>query len=847
MAYAEIVVNVPIAPILPRKEAGPGELSTVPYSWLDQTFTYNIPAELKELIAPGQMVWVPFGARRQQGIVFSLSETTSLDETRPIQEIVDPRPLLSPVQIDLARWIAHRYLAPLSECIWMMLPPGIEEKVEAIYELAPEAKAEIDLTDPQRKVLELVKIGHAIKSTRVPVNLRGTAESLVRSGHLSKTLHIRPSRAKPKRIKTVRLLSDSVQETRETEPHPSTEPRKSSKVIDRLSKVTDFLRGEGGSAWISAVYAETGASANDLRRLERTGIVRLESEEAFRDPLGDQEFITQSPFPLTGEQTLAFREIRIGLESQNPCNYLLHGVTGSGKTEIYLNAIEDVLRQGKRAIALVPEIALTPQAIRRFGARFGSAIGVVHSELSYGERYDTWRRARDGKIEVIIGPRSALFVPLPNLGLIVIDEEHEPSYKQEALGGAQRYPLYHTREVALELARLSGASVLMGSATPDVETYFRARGGEFKLVELPQRILAHSTAEAPVQYQDLPPVQVIDLRAELKVGNTSIFSRPLSKAIAETLAAKEQVILFLNRRGTASCVLCRTCGQSVKCPRCNNPYTLHQFGAQATSELVCHHCGKRGKVPRSCPNCGSTRVRPLGLGTEKLEQLVRETWPMATTLRWDRDAARGKGSHEKILESFTMGEADVLIGTQMIAKGLDLPRVTCVGVMNADTSLNLPDFRSSERTFQLLTQVAGRAGRGALGGRVFIQTYFPEHYAIAAAAKHDYEAFYKREIQFRGQTAYPPFRPLVRIVFTGAKEEDARLASTRLAAALMDRIRRQGLPDVEMIGPAPAFFAKWAGKFRYHVILLGNNARMLLSDFPLPAGWRVDVDPLNLL
>ena len=979
MVYAEIVVNVPLTPHLPdyarlgkesASSSSGGESSFAPYDWLDQTFTYAVVPTLERIIAPGQLVWVPFGARRLQGIVVALNDKTDLDETRAVEEVVESRPLLSPVQIELARWIAHRYLAPLSECIWLMLPPGIEEKIETVYQVAGEITGDNQLSEKQREVMELVKTAHGVKSTRIPVHLRGAAESLVHHGQLVKIAHVRPPKAKPKLVKSVRLIADPPdielalaklgrwdlraeilellsqadvpvaldelcdrlhckptavhrlgaqgwleilprrkvygltrtyfdtlpalppnaarilvllrergnvatfeeihESTRVTLPtlralekrglleevetgervrllaspeHAPGSPRSPS----RFKKVIDFLQREDGAAWISAVYAETGASALDLRKLERVGVLQFEAEEVFRDPLSDRMFARQVAPSLTSEQALAFGEIKSGLDAEKACIYLLLGVTGSGKTEIYINAIDHVLRRGGQAIALVPEIALTPQTIQRFGERFGARVGVIHSDLSYGERYDTWRRARDGKIDVLIGPRSALFVQLPRLGLIVIDEEHEPSYKQEGDSGTFRLPLYHTREVALELARLTHASVILGSATPDVETYYRAQSGEFKLLELPQRILAHGTGGGPVQYQDLPPVQVVDLRAELRGGNTSIFSRSLSAAIGDALAAHEQVILFLNRRGTATSVLCRTCGQAVKCPRCNNPFTLHQFGAEAANELVCHHCGKRGKVPRLCPNCGSTRVRALGLGTEKLEQVVRQNFPTARTLRWDRDVTRGKDSHEKILEAFTRGEADVLVGTQMIAKGLDLPRVTLVGVVNADTALNLPDFRASERTFQLLTQVAGRAGRSALGGKVIIQTFCPDHYAVEAAAQHDYKGFYEQELRFRREAGYPPIRPLVRLLFVGARETDAREASERLAGALQDRIRRQGLLDVELIGPAPAFFAKWGGKYRYHLILRGSNARTLLAAYPLPPGWRVDVDPMNLL
>ncbi len=963
MRFAEIVVNVPVSTAHPFIRTG----ETVPprYAWLDQAFTYQVPPPLRDTIRVGQMVWVPFGARRLQGIVVRLSDTTPIEQTRLIEEIVDTRPLLSEMQLQLARWISHRYLSPLPECVWLMLPPGIEEKVETTYERVAGRLPPDDLTERQRELWELTAARGGIKSQRLTPALRAAAESLVQQGLLTKQARIKPPLAKPKRVQAVRLVappelirqklptlgrpdtrseivdalarSEAPRDLEElcaevgcksaavralakagiveiagpqtafrltplyyetlpalaptparalvylreqggtasfdelydaTHVSPSTlrdlEGRGLIERIERaeqvrligaprrmrqpspLARIVEFLEREPGPVWISAVYAATGASLQDLRKLERAGIVQLESEELLRDPLDGHIFAPQPRPELTAEQARAFERIRQGLDSGCACAYLLHGVTGSGKTEIYLRAIEEVIRRGKQAIALVPEIALTPQTIQRFGARFGGRIGVIHSELSYGERYDTWRRARDGKLDVVIGPRSALFAPLPHLGLIVMDEEHEPSYKQEGDIGIH-LPLYHSREVALELARQVGASVICGSATPDVQTHWRAQMGEFELLELPQRILAHGSPGEPARYQDLPPVEIVDLRAELRAGNTLIFSRALASALREVYAAHEQAILFLNRRGTATAMVCRDCGQAVRCPRCNNPYTLHQQGGEQAGELVCHHCGRRSRIPRVCPSCGSARIRGFGLGTEKLEQAVREQFPGVRTLRWDWDVTRGRESHEKILEAFTHGEADVLIGTQMIAKGLDLPRVTLVGVVNADTGLNLPDFRAGERTFQLLTQVAGRAGRSALRGRVIIQTFFPEHYAITCAARHDYAGFCERELRFRQEAGYPPFRPLIRLLYTSTSEADASAAAAQFAAELKDRIRRQALPDVELIGPAPAFYAKLGGRYRYHLLLRGQNAAELLETIPPRPGWRVDVDPINML
>jgi primosomal protein N' (replication factor Y) len=442
--------------------------------------------------------------------------------------------------------------------------------------------------------------------------------------------------------------------------------------------------------------------------------------------------------------------------------------------------------------------------------------------------------------------------------MIVIDEEHEPTYKQEAT------PHYHAREVALELARSVGAPIILGSATPDVETYARVLRGEFKLLELPKRIMGHakviqsskskvrnSNPSAPdsgpenkdIRYLDLPPVQVVDLREELKAGNRSMFSRSLEQETARVLAAKEQVILFLNRRGNATFILCRDCGFVFKCKRCDNPMTFHGVG----NELQCHHCGRRDRMPTKCPNCGSARIRYFGIGTEKVEEAINTLFPKTRTLRWDLDVTRGKNSHELILETLVQHRADVLIGTQMIAKGLDLPLVTLVGVISADTSLNLPDFRAGERTFQLLTQVAGRAGRSILGGKVIIQTYAPEHYAIQAASRHDYRAFYEREIMYRREQRYPPFSRLIRLLYVNASAPRAQEESLRLHRLLGTRIAQKGLPALDLIGPTPAFFHRVRGEYRYQILVRGENPHPLVEDIAFPLGWRVDVDPVSVL
>jgi primosomal protein N' (replication factor Y) len=508
---------------------------------------------------------------------------------------------------------------------------------------------------------------------------------------------------------------------------------------------------------------------------------------------------------------------------------------------------------------LVPEISLTAQTVRRFEARFPGRVAVMHSQLTLGQRYDTWERVRRGEADVVIGPRSALFAPVSRLGLIVLDEAHDGSYKQSE---PLPLPAYHAPDVAVELGRLSGAAVLLGSATPDLETYYRAAQGAYRLLELPHRIFraaAHKAgayAGSASQWVSaaLPPVRIVDLRQELRMGNRSIFSLPLQEALRQSLSAGEQAILFLNRRGAASFVLCRDCGHVALCPNCHIPLTLHrpasgprprQGAASPEGRLVCHHCNHREPAPSRCPNCQSRRIRHFGLGPERGEETLRQLFPEARLLRWDRDTATGL-DHERFLQAFVDHRADVLVGTQMIAKGLDLPLVTLVGVVSADTALYLPDYRSAERTFQLLTQVAGRAGRSQRGGRVIVQTYNPEHYAVQAASRHDYAGFYRQELAYRRQLGYPPFRRLVALRFSEVDPYRCRAEASRLGHWLSSEIRRLNLA-ADLIGPAPCFFSRLQGRYRWQIIVRTVDPAPLLSDVALPWGWSVDVDPISLL
>jgi len=519
-----------------------------------------------------------------------------------------------------------------------------------------------------------------------------------------------------------------------------------------------------------------------LRALEDQGVAQIESEHVFRNPIKDRKQ-DWKPVVYTEEQQNAIDRFREDYLKGENKTYLLYGVTGSGKTEVYMEMIARVLRDGKQAIVLIPEIALTYQTVMRFYKRFGNRISILNSRMSNGERYDQMMRAKEGGIDVMIGPRSALFTPFPNLGLIVIDEEHEPTYKSEQI------PRYHARETAIARAKLEGASVVLGSATPSLEVFYRAEQGEYEMLTLRERS----------QKQSLPTVHTVDLREELKAGNRSIISEKLHELMEDRLEKRQQTILFINRRGYAGFISCRACGHVVKCPHCDVSMTSHRGG-----KLVCHYCGYEERENSVCPECGSKHIGGFRAGTQQIEELVKREFPQARVLRMDMDTTKEKDGHEKILETFANEEADILIGTQMIVKGHDFPNVTLVGILAADLSLYADDYRAGERTFQLLTQAAGRAGRGREKGEVVIQTYSPEHYAVETAANQDYEAFYEEEIAYRKLMGYPPAEQLLAILVAGEDEQLLETACTYLKG-YAERVNRYG---AGIIGPASPFVGK---------------------------------------
>jgi len=732
-------------------------------SAISDLFDYSIPAELATQIQAGCLVTVPFGNQTVQGIIIELLDSPAVANPKPILDLLDPAPVLTPPQLGLAIRLAESTLNPLASIVSLMLPTGLSQQADISYEIRDtsyEEKTSVVTT----RLLNLLRERGALRGRQIDshfakIDWRKTASILVKKGILS-SKHVLPApRVRPKYLRVAQLSVPPAEAEAEM-PNLGTK-----QTLARRQRALQFLIRQPEAINLSWVYAETGCNLADLQELEERGLIRLFESEIFRDSLdrvGRQVNAEPSPQPLelTPEQSSALDQInRATTFDLRPSTFLLYGITGSGKTEIYLRAAEETIKSGKQVIILVPEIALTPQAVRRFLSRFPGQVGLVHSKLSEGERYDTWRRARSGKLKVIIGARSALFSPLPNVGLIVVDECHDASFYQS------EPPYYHAVTAAQDYARLCGAVCVLGSATPTIEQRFQAEHGQLTKLELPRRIVETG----------LPPVQVVDMREELKNGNRGIFSRALAESLAETISRGEQAILFLNRRGTATYIFCRDCGTVLKCPNCETPLTYHvenQVESQkskvadlrpSTFDLRCHHCNYTRKMPQTCPACNGKNIRAYGLGSEKVEADVQAMFPNVRTLRWDWDTTRQKDAHEMILTHFSNHQADVLVGTQMLAKGLDLPLVTLVGIVLADVGLSLPDPFASERVFQTLTQVAGRAGRSSLGGKVVLQTFMPEHYAIQFASNHDVNGFYERELEYRKQLGYPPYAKLVRL------------------------------------------------------------------------------------
>jgi len=813
-------------------------------------FDYHLPPELQDSIQPGTLLTVPFGRQTQQGVVLDFPLTPEVTDTKAVLSVVDNQPIVTQSQIALALEMARANLSPIAANIGLMIPPGISRQGDTLYELVRQGEGGMHLTPLQEKLVALLQNRGALRARQIArafprLNWRVSAQKLVEKGILSARPVLLPPTARPKLIKTVQLASspDKLEVL-------DKELGRGDAAI-RRKKILDFLVKEPWPVNVSWVYAVSGGNLADLRYLEDMGLVQLSESEIWRDPLERYTTGLSEPHQLTSDQEKALKTVLDQVENKHNDlkPILLHGVTGSGKTEIYLQATAAALKQNKQVVMLVPEIALTPQTVQRYMYRFPGKVGLYHSGLSDGERYDTWRRVRNKELSIIIGPRSALFLPYESLGLIVVDEFHDESYYQD------EPPVYNAVHTTISYAKIAGCPIVLGSATPDLSLYYRAIQEKWMLLNLPKRIYAHAdTPSAAIAASGggepsgdrelpLPEVRIVDMRSELRAGNPSIFSFNLQESLKTVLQAGQHAILFLNRRGSSTYVFCRECGYTLKCPNCGIPLTLH---LQQNRQLTCHICGYDRQVPASCPQCGSKKIRHYGTGTERVEAEVKELLPGVRTLRWDYETSRGKGTHEMILEHFKNHQADVLIGTQMLAKGLDLPLVTLVGVILADVGLTLPDYRAGERTFQLLMQVAGRAGRSPLGGSVIIQSFMPDHYTIQAAASHDYAHFYQQELAYRRDLNYPPFIELVRMEYRHASDEKAKAAARLMAERLQNWIREKGRRSIEIIGPVRPFYERINNLYRWQLILKGPNPAALLSGETLP-DWRVEVNPPSLL
>lgn len=770
---------------------------------VDRVFDYRVPAQWEEAVCVGLRVMVPFGQRntKREGYVIALTETTEVPagKIKEIVEILDEgRPILTPPILELAKWMKKEYFCTLNQCLQAVMPAGIRTKSVWYVELTEQTA---ELSEKEQQVADvLTEQGGAAPLRELEQVFGNRTEYILRGLQEKKVVRLRQKTTRSTYKKEKRYVS--LTENEELLAEAREKAAKDKRLAGQLRVFSAICPGES----ISVEELKEKASVTDspIHTLLQKGVLVEQRRQEKRDVFQLEDYTPTQPFYPTPEQAQALALLREEEQKEGKRPILLHGVTGSGKTEIYMQLIEHVVMEGKQAIVLVPEISLTPQIMERFISRFGKRVSVTHSRLSLGERLDQWRKARDGEISIIIGPRSALFMPFSNLGVIVMDECHESSYISDVT------PKYHTREVARKLSELTGALLVMGSATPDIDSYHRAVTGEFLLLQLKER----------TKGSRLPEVFVTDMRKELEDGNRSAFGLPLQQAIRENLEKGQQTMLFLNRRGYSTFVSCRKCGEALTCPSCNVSYTYHA----SDKALVCHYCGKEVPVPKTCPSCGSHYIRYFGTGTQKIEEETRRLFPEASILRMDADTTTGKNGHARILELFGKGKADILIGTQMIAKGHDFPNVTLVGILAADLSLNLGTYQAAENCFQLITQAAGRAGRGELPGQVFIQTYQPENHSIRMAAAQDYEGFYQEEILLRQAMEYPPFSHIFSVLITGEMEQEVILAAQRLGAFMNHYAERAGCT---VVGPAPAPLPKFRGEFRWQIFAKGTDAERL--------------------
>ncbi|MGL4705079.1 MAG: primosomal protein N' [Enterococcus faecalis] len=800
----------------------------VPTMQTDQPFTYLVPENLNEQLAVGMRVEVPFGNgnRHVQGFVLAIEPVaaTVLDETnvqlKELVEVLDLKPVLNTEMLALADYMKEKTFAFKITCLQTMLPSVMRADYQKYIYLTDELSEE--LQDQLFYGLEEISWDQAQE--------RGLLPQLMALRKQQK-VDIRYEVTTRNKVKMVRFIQAAKEFEQLEEIRLGL--RKGAKKKEQLLYYLQRL----GTEKVTAVkeMKELGFSTALLNEAAKNGWLTFIEKEAYRDPFANQTFEKTTALSLNAEQQVAVETILQSVQEQQSQTYLLEGITGSGKTEVYLQVIAEVLNQGKTAIMLVPEISLTPQMVQRFKSRFGEHVAVMHSGLSQGEKYDEWRKIERGEAEVVVGARSAIFAPIENIGVIIIDEEHEASYKQEET------PRYHARDLAIWRSEYHHCPVVLGSATPSLESRARAQKNVYQRLRLTQRANQAAT---------LPTIDVVDMRQEVENGNVSSFSMSLQEKLQERLEKNEQSVLLLNRRGYSSFVMCRDCGYVLPCPNCDISLTLHMD----SKTMKCHYCGHEERIPYRCPNCGQDKIRYYGTGTQKVEEELQTLLPDSRILRMDVDTTRRKGAHEKILRTFGEGQADILLGTQMIAKGLDFPNVTLVGVLNADTALNLPDFRSSERTFQLLTQVSGRAGRAEKPGEVIIQSFNPEHYAIQLAKAQDYEDFYTKEMYIRHRGDYPPYYFTVQITASHPEENEAAKQMFQIATKL-----KQGLsPQAILLGPTPNAIMRVNNRYFYQVIIKYKQEPMLqpllkeiLTDTQRATArglkLSIDAEPMNFI
>ncbi|MBT2715179.1 primosomal protein N' [Bacillus sp. ISL-57] len=773
----------------------------VPAKQTDREFDYRIPEKWNQVIKPGMRVIVPFGPRMVQGFVTGLKAKSDFAKLRFIKEPMDLEPILNDELLQLGDWLTKEAMCFKISALQAMLPAAMKAKYEKVIKVVEDKK---DQLPPS--IQNLFGKNDSLSWKDV---IEGENASLVQREMQNGNLELEYNVKNRLNKKTVRVIKSllSPMELKEMASTISSHAKKQQELLQYFIEHQEPIP-------LKELLELMNTSGGTVKSLVSKGALAEMDQEIYRDPYENRVFEKSIPFTLTAEQTAALKPIQEKIQHDEHDVFLLYGVTGSGKTEVYLQAIASVIEKGKEAIMLVPEISLTPQTVKRFKERFGEQVAVMHSGLSVGEKYDEWRKIHRKEVKVVVGARSAVFAPFENLGLVIIDEEHESSYKQEET------PRYHARDVAIERAKSYGCPVILGSATPTLESFARAKKNVYKLLTLSQRMNKSA----------LPAVDIVDMREELRTGNRSMFSELLFTKLKDRLEKGEQTVLMLNKRGHSSFVMCRSCGLVINCPNCDISLTYHRFN----DIMKCHYCGFEEGMPSVCPECESEHIRFFGTGTQKVEEELAKILPEARVIRMDVDTTSKKGSHERLLNAFGEGKADILLGTQMIAKGLDFPNITLVGVLSADTMLHLPDFRSSEKTFQLLTQVSGRAGRHQLPGEVVIQTYTPEHYSIELSALQDYDAFYEREMYLRRQSHYPPYYYVVLITVSHEDLMKTGSVTEKITNYLGSRLNR----DSVVLGPVASPISRINNRYRYQCLIkykrepdLNQHLRTLLEHY----------------